>query len=133
VKVVALGDLLKFGFRPSGHARFSARGGALTFASRQSNEVLCFLRSSSVLFVADVFHPVGGLSVERFLKGNMGHGSRRHRAVPFASRPAETRSRRKPPAASSIRLRVINKRFPLIVCAASLRSTKNLKSPPPRD
>src|SRR6478752_1227407 len=36
-----------------------------------------------VLFVADFFHPFNRFTVEVFLNGNMGHGSRSRGAVPM--------------------------------------------------
>src|SRR6266566_42912 len=39
-------------------------------------------RSGLVLFVADLFHPVGGLAVETFLNGDMRHGRGWRGAVP---------------------------------------------------
>ena len=40
------------------------------------------VRSPAVLFVADLFHPVGGFTVRLFLKGDMGHGRGRGSAMP---------------------------------------------------
>jgi hypothetical protein len=39
-------------------------------------------RSGPVLRVADLFQPIDGLAVERFLNGDMRHGGRRRGAVP---------------------------------------------------
>src|SRR6266699_3110125 len=47
-------------------------------------------RSGLVLFVADLFHPIGGLAIETFLNGDVRHG-RGWRAN--VSHPARTRSR----------------------------------------
>src|SRR6266550_2915922 len=38
---------------------------------------------SLILFVADLFHPVDRLAVQRFLNGDMSHRSRRRSAVPM--------------------------------------------------
>src|ERR1700752_2552092 len=40
-------------------------------------------RSGLVLFVADLFHPVGGLAVETFLDGDVRHGRGRRGTVPM--------------------------------------------------
>ncbi len=40
------------------------------------------VRSSPVLFVADFFHPGGGLAVELLLNRNMGHGRGCRRPMP---------------------------------------------------
>src|SRR5947208_6326937 len=40
-------------------------------------------RPASILFVADVFHPIYDFTVQRFLDGDMRHRSRRRRAVPM--------------------------------------------------
>src|SRR6266566_3705926 len=40
-------------------------------------------RSGLVLFVADLFHPVGGLAVETFLNGDVRHGRGCRGAVPM--------------------------------------------------
>src|SRR3989440_12548659 len=40
-------------------------------------------RSGLVLFVADLFHPVGGLAVETFLNGDMRHGRGWRGTVPM--------------------------------------------------
>jgi hypothetical protein len=41
------------------------------------------IRSGLVLFVADLFHPVGGLAVELFLNGDVRHGRSWRGAVPM--------------------------------------------------
>src|SRR6266581_5356170 len=41
------------------------------------------LRSALVLFVADLFHPVGGLAVEAFLNGDVRHGRGCRGAMPM--------------------------------------------------
>src|SRR5438270_9671008 len=40
-------------------------------------------RSGLVLFVADLFHPIGGLAVETFLNGDMRHGRGWRGTVPM--------------------------------------------------
>jgi len=40
-----------------------------------------------VLFVADLFHPVGGLAIELFLNGDMGHGPGRRGTMPMLFTP----------------------------------------------
>jgi hypothetical protein len=39
--------------------------------------------SRLVLFVADLFHPLDDLAIERFLDGDMCHGRRRRSAMPM--------------------------------------------------
>src|SRR6266704_772650 len=45
--------------------------------------LMLLLMWGSVLFVADLLHPVDDLTVEFFLDGNMGHRSSRRRAMPM--------------------------------------------------
>src|SRR5947208_3999025 len=40
-------------------------------------------RSALILFIADLFHPVDRLAVERFLNGDVRHRGRRRGAVPM--------------------------------------------------
>src|SRR5437870_8374808 len=40
-------------------------------------------RSALILFVADLFHPLNHLTVERLLNGDMSHGGRWRSAVPM--------------------------------------------------
>src|SRR6266516_3960427 len=40
-------------------------------------------RSASILFVANLFHPLDDFSIERFLNGNVRHRGRRRSAVPM--------------------------------------------------
>src|SRR5438876_10468961 len=57
------------------------------YASALSELLSLSRRSGLILFVADLFHPVGGLAVELFLNGDVRHGRSWRSAMPvFLSR-----------------------------------------------
>src|SRR5438874_12717891 len=66
---------------PSRTAR-RARDGSFVLPLQKGRNYLP-ARSGLVLFVADLFHPVGGLAIETFLNGDVRHGCGRRGAVPM--------------------------------------------------
>src|SRR5216684_1128297 len=71
-------NLAQLVFRPSGHCKTLRlkRQCSATYERFREN------RSLAVLFVADLFHPVDVLAVERFRNRNMRHAGRRCRTMP---------------------------------------------------
>ena len=59
-----------------------AKGGLLEHRSALAYALLYSFINLSVLFVADLFHPVDDLAVELFLNGDVRHGGGRRGAVP---------------------------------------------------
>src|SRR5262245_8016535 len=71
-------------------ASSSCRTGSASFSSafRSADSTSLDGRVCQVLFVADLFHPIGDLAVEPFLNGDVRHRARGRGAVPvlFAGR-----------------------------------------------
>ena len=72
----------------------------------------------AILFVAHVFHPVDGLSVEPFLNGHVRHGCRARRAVPMLF------SRGKPDHVT--RSNLLDRASPSLRAAAACRDDQRL-------